>query len=77
MILYSSLVFSTIFLMSILDVQVLDLYVALFAIEYFVAYELLSPIDDLHKRRTALFAILLLLIFILIMLEHVTQILKI
>lgn len=60
---YSVLTFSTITLLSLLGVEEIDIYIALFAVEFFVASVFSSPSRPLESRRKAIMGIVLLGIF--------------
>jgi hypothetical protein len=74
-ILYGALLFSTVVALSLLAVERIDIYVALFAIEFFVASELTSPFGSAESRRKTVMGILLLLVFAGIVLERIAEIL--
>lgn len=74
-ILYAALLFSTVVLLSLLSVESIDIYVALFAMEFFVASELTSPFGSAESRRKTVMGILLLVIFAGIVLERIVEIL--
>jgi hypothetical protein len=61
--------------LSMLGVDRIDVYVALFAIEFFVASELNSPFRPGESRRRTLVGILLLAIFSGIVIERILEIL--
>jgi hypothetical protein len=72
---YSALSFSTIVLLSLLGVNRIDIYVALFAIEFFVASIITSPSSPLESRRKTIMGILLLAIFAVIIVQRIVEIL--
>jgi hypothetical protein len=72
---YAALLFSTVVILNLLNVERIDVYVALFAIEFFVASELNSPLGPLESRRKIVMGILLLVIFTGIVLERIVEIL--
>jgi hypothetical protein len=72
---YATLLFSTVVVLSMLGVDRIDVYVALFAIEFFVASELTSPFRPSESRRRTLVGILLLTIFTGIVIERILEIL--
>jgi hypothetical protein len=74
-IMYAALLFSTVVILSLLSVDRIDVYVALFAIEFFVASELNSPFRPSESRRRTLVGILLLTIFTGIVIERIVEIL--
>ena len=74
-IMYAALLFSTVITLSLLGVDRIDVYVALFAIEFFVASELTSPFRPDESRRRTLMGILLLTIFTAIVIERILEIL--
>lgn len=73
--LYGALLFSTVILLSLLGGARIDVYVALFAIEFFVASELTSPFGSAELRRRTVMSILLLAIFAGIVLQRIAEIL--
>jgi hypothetical protein len=73
--LYGALLFSTVILLSLLGGARIDVYVALFAIEFFVASELTSPFGSAELRRRIVMSILLLAIFAGIVLQRIAEIL--
>jgi hypothetical protein len=74
-IMYAALLFSTVVVLSMLGVDRIDVYVALFAIEFFVSSELTSPFRPSESRRRTLVGILLLAIFSGIVIERILEIL--
>jgi hypothetical protein len=74
-IIYAALLFSTVVILSLLGVERIDVYVALFAIEFFVASEVLSPFGATESRRKTIMGILLLAIFTGIIIERIMEIL--
>jgi hypothetical protein len=74
-IMYAALLFSTVVVLSMLGVDRVDVYVALFATEFFVASELASPFRPSESRRRTLVGILFLTIFTGIVIERILEIL--
>lgn len=72
---YATFLFSTVVILSLLGVDRIDVYVALFAIEFFVASELGSPFRQSESHRRTLVGILLLTIFTGIVIERIVEIL--
>jgi len=72
---YSALSFSTIVLLSLLGVNRIDIYVALFAIEFFVASIITSPSSPLESRRKTIMGILLLAVFVGVVIWRILEIL--
>jgi hypothetical protein len=72
---YATLMFSTVVILSLLGVEAIDIYVALFAIEFFIASELTSPFGPGESYRRSVMGILLLAIFTGIVLERIIEIL--
>jgi hypothetical protein len=72
---YAALMFSTVVILSLLGVDAIDMYVALFAIEFFIASELTSPFAPDESHRRTIMGILLLVIFTGIVLERIMEIL--
>jgi hypothetical protein len=75
LIMYAVLSFSTVVVLSILNVQSIDIYLALFAIEFFVASELAAPFDPAESRRKDIVSAVLLVVFAAIMIERIIGIL--
>ena len=75
LILYASLFFTTVTVLSLLQVDKLDIYVALLAIEFFVASELTSPGGSDASRRKTVIGLILLAAFAWIVFERAIQIL--
>ena len=72
---YSALAFSTIVLLSLLGVNRIDIYVALFAVEFFVASLIISPSSPLESRRKTIMGILLLAVFVGVVIWRILEIL--
>jgi hypothetical protein len=75
LIMYAALAFSTVVVLSLLSVDRIDVYIALFAIEFFVASELTSPFHPSESRRKTIMGILLLAAFTGIVAERMMEIL--
>jgi hypothetical protein len=75
-IMYAALLFSTTVVLSLLNVERIDVYVALFAIEFFVVSEFTSPFGPTESRKRTVVGILLLAIFAGILLERIVEILR-
>ncbi len=73
---YAALSLSTVIVLSLLSVERIDVYVALFAVEFFVVSELTSPFGPRESRRKAILGILLLAIFTGILVERIVEILR-
>jgi hypothetical protein len=73
---YTTFLFSTVVFLSLLGVAGIDIYVALFAIEFFVASELTSPFRPTESHRITLIGIILLTIFAGIVIERIVEILR-
>jgi hypothetical protein len=74
-IMYAALLFSTVVALSMLGVDRIDIYVALFAIEFYVSSELTSPFHPSESLRRTVVGILLLAIFSGIVIERILEIL--
>jgi hypothetical protein len=72
---YACLVFSTVVILSSLGVEQVDIYVAGFAIEYFIAILATAPHDPEESRRQRVIGVMLLVIFTGIVVERVLQLL--
>ncbi len=75
LIVYATLAFSTVFILSLLGEQGIEAYLALFAIEFFIASELTSPFSADQHRRKIILQTLMLMIFAGIVIERIIQIL--
>ena len=73
---YSALSFSTIVLLSLLGEERIDIYVALFAIEFFVASIITSPSSRLESRRKTIMGIVLLAVFVGVVIWRILEILR-
>lgn len=73
---YASLVFSTVIVLSLLSLERIDVYVALFAIEFFVASEVTSPFGPAESHRKTIIGIVLLALFTGIVAERILEILR-
>ena len=72
---YATLIFSTVTILSALAVERIDFYITLFAAEFFVVSEIISPFGPAESRRKTVIGILLLAIFTAIIVERVVEIL--
>lgn len=63
LILYAALVFSTVTALSFLSLDRVEIYLAMFIMEFFAASELTSPFDRTDARRKNTMGILLLILF--------------
>jgi hypothetical protein len=61
--------------LSLLGVNRIDIYVALFAIEFFVAFIITSPSSPLESRRKTIMGILLLAVFVGVVIWRILEIL--
>ena len=75
LIMYATILFSTVVILSLLSVDRVDVYIALFAIEFFVTSELISPFGPAESRRKNILGLLLLAIFTGIVVERIVEIL--
>ena len=73
---YATLAFSSVVALSLIGVQTVDVYVALFAIEFFVASELTPTFSPMMSRRKAIMGTILLAIFAVVVIERVVEILR-
>ena len=72
---YAALVFSTVFGLSLLREERIDVYMTLFVLEFFIASELTSPLTpDLHRRKNIV-GMVLLIIFAAIVIKQIAEIL--
>ena len=74
-IVYATLTFSTVFALSLLSEERIDVYVALFAVEFFIASELTSPLTSAQQRRKNIVGVIMLLVFVGIVFERIIEIL--
>ena len=73
--LYATTLFSTVIVLSLLNVDSVDIYIALFAIEFLVTSELASPFGPAESRRKTILGIMLLAVFAAIVVERIAAIL--
>ncbi len=72
---YAAILFSTVVILSLLSVDSVDVYIALFAIEFFATSEFTSPLGPAESRRKTILGLLLLAIFTGIVVERIVEIL--
>ena len=72
---YACLIFSTVVALSYLNVAQVDIYIAGFAIEYFIVILATAPHNPEESRRQRIIGIMLLIIFTGIVIERVLQLL--
>jgi len=72
---YSALAFSTVFALSLLSGVGIDVYLALFAIEFFIASEVTSPFSLFERRKRIVVEVIMLAIFAVIVIQRIAQIL--
>jgi len=72
---YACLIVSTVVVLSYLNVGQIDIYVAGFAIEYFIVILATAPYTPEESRRQRLIGIVLLVIFTGVVIERVLQLL--
>ena len=73
---YATLAFSSVIALSLIGVETLDVYAALFVIFFFVASELSPLFIPGKSRRKALLECVLLAVFAVIVIERVVEILR-
>jgi hypothetical protein len=73
---YAFLISSTVIILSALMVTQIDVYLAAFAIEYFVAILATSPHNPGETRRERIIGVMLLVVFTGIVIERVLLLLK-
>jgi hypothetical protein len=73
---YSALVLSTVFALSLFDEMRIDAYTILFIVEFFIASEVTSPLTPEQSHRKDSIGIVLLVIFIGIVLRRMIEILR-
>lgn len=74
---YATLAFSSVIALSLIGLETLDVYVALFAIEFLVASELTPGFGSIKSGRKMIFEAVLLAVFALIVIERVIALLSI
>jgi len=67
--------FSTVFALSLLSEERLDVYMALFAVEFFVASEFASPFTPNQRRRKNILGMIMLIMFAGILAIRIVEIL--
>lgn len=71
---YSVLTFSTVFALSLYPGVSIDIYLALFVIEFFIASELASPFGVFEYHKRIVIEVIMLIIFGVILIERISQI---
>jgi len=74
---YASFIFSTVFGLSLLRNEAIgiDVYAALFVVEFFIASELTSPFTQREHQRKAVITIVLLFVLAGVVVQRIIQIL--
>jgi hypothetical protein len=72
---YATLAFTSVITLSLIGVETLDVYIALFVILSFVVAELTPTFSPKDSRKKAILEAMLLAIFVVIVTERVIQIL--
>ncbi len=72
---YSVLAFSTVFALSLFPNVDIDVYLALFAIEFFIASGLASPFSLFERRKRIVVEVIMLAVFAAILIQRIAQIL--
>jgi uncharacterized metal-binding protein len=73
---YAALVFFTTSILSLFRVNVIGIYLLLFAAEFYVATEITPPLELSASRRNTIFAVLFAGIFIAIVLQSALSVLQ-
>lgn len=73
---YASLIFSTVLILSYLTVSRIDIYLAAFAIEYFVAVLATAPYGPKEAKRQMLMGAVFMILFAVVVVERLLEILK-
>jgi hypothetical protein len=76
LLIYATLVFYTVFLLSYLDVSRLDLYMTAFVVEFFVGVIVTAPYTSAETRRQMVVGVALLAVFAGVALEQILVILR-
>jgi len=72
---YSALAFSTVFALSLFPSVGIDVYLALFTIEFFIASELTSPFSLFERRKRIVVEVIMLAVLAVIVIQRIAQIL--
>lgn len=72
---YAALAFTSVITLSLTGVETLDVYIALFAILFFVAAEL-TPLSPMGSRKKVILETALVAIFVVTVAERVVQVLR-
>ena len=72
---YATLIFSTVFGLSLLGEESIDVYMALFVVEFFITSELTSPFTPTQYRRIKILGMLMIVLFVGIVVERIVDIL--
>ncbi len=73
---YASFVASTVFVLSFLTPDRIDIYLAFFVVEFFVASDLTSPFGPADHRRKRILGLVMLVIFTAIVVQRILELLR-
>ena len=73
---YATLIFATVFGLSLLGEDRIDVYAALFAVEFFIISEVTSPLTPTEHRKIKILGMMMMLLFIGIVVERIIDILR-
>ena len=71
---YAATIFPTVTILSFLDINQIEVYVALFAIEFFILSELISPKGPGMSRRRTVVGIILVVAFVGIVFGRIIEV---
>jgi len=76
LIVYATLIFATVFGLSLLGEERIDVYAALFAVEFFITSEITSPFTPTEHHKIKILGMIMMVLFIGIVVERIIDILR-
>ena len=73
--LYGALMFATVVILSLFGLEVIDIYLGLFALELFLASEFTAPLAGAQSRKRMVMGIVMIVIFIGAILKRIMSLL--
>lgn len=72
---YGALMFATVVILSMFGLEVVDIYLGLFALELFITSELTTPLDRAESRKRMVVGVVMVVIFIGAILKRIVSLL--
>ena len=72
---YAAVIFATVFGLSLLGEERIDVYLALFAVEFFILSEVTSPFTPTEYHKIKIVGMMMIVLFIVIVVKRIIDIL--